>query len=62
LCDRLDEVVLGAGGRLYLAKESRTSAAVLARMYPRLAQWRAVRDAIDPGRLFASDLSRRLML
>ena len=36
LCRRLDEVVLGAGGRLYLAKESRASADVIAKMYPRL--------------------------
>ncbi|MGH3979845.1 MAG: FAD-binding oxidoreductase, partial [Pseudonocardiaceae bacterium] len=36
LCDRLDDQVLEAGGRLYLAKESRTSAATLHRMYPRI--------------------------
>jgi decaprenylphospho-beta-D-ribofuranose 2-oxidase len=62
LCDELDELVLEAGGRLYLAKESRTSAAALQRMYPRLDEWRKVRAAVDPDGIFASDLSRRLAL
>ena len=62
LCDRLDELVLDAGGRLYLAKESRTSAATLHRMYPRLDEWRKVRASVDPHGTFASDLSRRLAL
>ncbi len=62
LCDRLDELVLDAGGRLYLAKESRTSAETLHRMYPRLDEWRKVRAAVDPHGTFASDLSRRLAL
>jgi len=62
LCDRLDELVLDAGGKLYLAKESRTRPEVLARMYPRLTQWRAVREAADPAGVFVSDLSRRLNL
>jgi decaprenylphospho-beta-D-ribofuranose 2-oxidase len=62
LCDRLDEQVLDAGGRLYLAKESRTSAAALHRMYPRIDEWRKVRAAADPAGVFASDLSRRLEL
>ena len=61
-CDRLDEQVLDAGGRLYLAKESRTSAATLHRMYPRIDEWRKLRAAADPGGIFASDLSRRLEL
>ncbi len=61
-CDRLDEQVLDAGGRLYLAKESRTSAATVARMYPRIDEWRKLRTAADPGGIFASDLSRRLEL
>ncbi|MQA13810.1 MAG: FAD-binding protein [Pseudonocardiaceae bacterium] len=62
MCDRLDELVLAAGGRLYLAKESRTSAAALHRMYPRLEEWRKVRATVDPDGIFASDLSRRLQL
>jgi decaprenylphospho-beta-D-ribofuranose 2-oxidase len=61
-CDRLDEQVLDAGGRLYLAKESRTSAATLHRMYPRIDEWLKVRATADPDGIFASDLSRRLEL
>ncbi|HEX5346827.1 MAG TPA: D-arabinono-1,4-lactone oxidase, partial [Pseudonocardiaceae bacterium] len=44
------------------AKESRTSAATLHRMYPRIDEWRKVRAAADPDGIFASDLSRRLEL
>ncbi|WP_438822271.1 FAD-binding protein [Kineococcus terrestris] len=62
LCDTLDEMVLEAGGRLYLAKDSRTTADRFARMYPQLPAWRKVRDAVDPERTFASDQSRRLDL
>jgi decaprenylphospho-beta-D-ribofuranose 2-oxidase len=59
---RLDELVLGAGGRLYLAKDSRMSAATLAASYPRLDDFRAVRARVDPAGTFRSDLARRLAL
>jgi len=62
LCTELDELVLDAGGRHYLAKESRTSAAAIRRGYPRLDEWRKVRSAADPGGVFTSDLARRLEL
>ena len=62
LLDRLDEVVLEAGGRVYLAKDSRVPAGVLAEMYPRLAEFRKLRADLDPEQLLASDLSRRLGL
>jgi decaprenylphospho-beta-D-ribofuranose 2-oxidase len=61
-CEELDELVLEAGGRLYLAKESRTTPATFKRGYPRFVEWRMVRDAADPDGVFASDMSRRLEL
>jgi decaprenylphospho-beta-D-ribofuranose 2-oxidase len=62
LLDRLDEEVIAAGGREYLAKDSRLPAAAIARMYPRLDEWRGVRRAADPDGVFTSDLARRLGL
>lgn len=60
--DRLDDQVMQFGGRLYLAKESRTSPEKFHQMYPELPRWLEVRRAIDPTGVFASDMSRRLEL
>jgi decaprenylphospho-beta-D-ribofuranose 2-oxidase len=62
LLARLDELVVAAGGRVYLAKDSRVPAALLGEMYPRLPEFRKLRAEIDPDGLLASDLSRRLGL
>ena len=62
LLGRLDRLVVEAGGRVYLAKDSRVPPDVLAEMYPRLAEFRKLRADLDPAGILASDLSRRLGL
>jgi decaprenylphospho-beta-D-ribofuranose 2-oxidase len=62
MLDRLDQSVAAAGGRLYLAKDSRQSAAMLQRSYPRLPEWREQRALLDPRGVFGSDLARRVQL
>ncbi|MBB2742788.1 FAD-binding oxidoreductase [Microbispora sp. NBRC 16548] len=57
-----DGWVAAAGGRLYLAKDSRMSATTMAATYPRLGEWREIRRRADPDGVFVSDLARRLRL
>lgn len=56
LFDRLDAIVGGAGGRLYLSKDARMPKALFEAGYPRLNEFLKYRD---PG--FSSAMSRRLI-
>ena len=62
LLDSLDEVVIAAQGRTYLAKDSRVRPETFEKMYDRLYDFRAVRKQVDPDGVFMSDLARRLAL
>jgi decaprenylphospho-beta-D-ribofuranose 2-oxidase len=58
----VDTMVLDAGGRHYLAKDSHVAPTAVRRGYPRLEEWKQTRDEMDPMRVWRSDLSRRLGL
>lgn len=58
----LDQIVVAAAGRIYLAKDSRLDADTFAQMYPRLEDFRAGLRRLDPDQVFRSDLARRLDL
>jgi decaprenylphospho-beta-D-ribofuranose 2-oxidase len=62
LLSELDELVLGVGGRHYLAKDAFATPAVVAAGYPRLDEWKAIRRRVDPDGVWASDQARRLEL
>ena len=57
--DRCDALAAQAGGRVYLTKDARLRPEALCAMYPRLEEWRAVRDLSDPEFMWRSDLALR---
>jgi FAD/FMN-containing dehydrogenase len=62
LLDTLDEVVLEAGGRLYLTKDVRMSAETFRRSYPRWPEMEALRRQYGADQVFNSRQSQRLGL
>jgi decaprenylphospho-beta-D-ribofuranose 2-oxidase len=60
--DDLDEMVLEAGGRIYLAKDARLSPAHVGAMYPKLEEFKNIKKRLDPHGVLTSDLARRLQL
>jgi decaprenylphospho-beta-D-ribofuranose 2-oxidase len=59
---RLDDIVAGVGGRVYLAKDARLEPDAFAAMYPRHAEFEAIRKRVDPDGMLQSDLGRRIGL
>ena len=62
LLDKLDEIVLRHGGRVYLAKDARLSPESFRAMYPRYDEWLKIKNAVDPQNRFCSSLARRLQI
>jgi FAD/FMN-containing dehydrogenase len=60
LVDSLNELVIGEGGRVYLAKDRFTRAEDFRRMEPRLAEFERIRNHWDPEHRVRSALSVRL--
>ena len=62
LLRRLDAMVLDAGGRIYLGKDSFVAPETFRAMYPNLDRWLALKAEYDPDGVFTSDLGRRVGL
>ena len=62
LIRRLDAMIVEAGGRIYLGKDSYTDAATFRTMYPEIEPWLAIRAKYDPAGVFTSNLARRIGL
>lgn len=60
LIARLDALVVAAGGRVYLAKDSLLAPETFRQMYPRWTEFFALKQEIDPEQKLVSDLARRL--
>jgi FAD/FMN-containing dehydrogenase len=62
LCQRLGELVLDAGGRFYYAKDAVLQESSFARVHgdDAVRRFRALKQRLDPDRLLATDLARRL--
>lgn len=59
---RVYEFTAEVGGKVYLAKDQFLPRDLFERMYPGVERFRSVRRQVDPGRLFMSDMARRLDL
>lgn len=58
--DRLDQLVVDLGGRLYLTKDSRMKPEILERGYPRLQEFLSIKQQLDDDKQLQSLQSKRL--
>lgn len=58
----LDKLVINAGGRVYLTKDSTSSPDSIEIMYSDLEKWKSIKKKMDPSNFWQSDQSRRLNL
>ena len=58
--DKLDDIVLDCGGRLYLTKDSRMKPEMMTKGYPRLPEFLAVKSKLDGGKVMQSLQSKRV--
>jgi decaprenylphospho-beta-D-ribofuranose 2-oxidase len=62
LLGRLDAMVIEAGGRIYLGKDSFTDVPTFRAMYPEVDRSLETKAKYDPDRVFTSNLGRRVGL
>ncbi|MEU7036970.1 D-arabinono-1,4-lactone oxidase [Streptomyces sp. NPDC046237] len=57
----VERIMTAHGGRPHWGKVHTRDAAYFSEVYPRFAEFTALRDRLDPGRLFANDYLRRVL-
>ncbi len=62
ILDKLDEQVRTAGGRVYLAKDSRLRRETFQEMYPKYNDWLEIKRTMDPENYWQSEQGKRLGL
>jgi len=62
IANMIFDFVIECQGRVYLAKDELLSDQKFARMYPRLNEFKAVKNDMDPSNIFMSDMGRRLKI
>ncbi|MCX6199254.1 MAG: FAD-binding oxidoreductase [Bacteroidetes bacterium] len=60
LLDKLDEVVLKLGGRIYLAKDARMNLTAMEKGYPKLQEFQNVVKKFNPTKKFSSAQAERI--
>jgi L-gulonolactone oxidase len=59
--EAVEEIMSSYGGRPHWGKRHFQTAASLAPLYPRWADFEAARDELDPGRVFANEYAQRVL-